>query len=228
MIDVPPKSMVLFSDIACPWAHAAVHRWHETRSRLGLDGEISLHHSFFPVELFNERPTPKRTLDAEIPVAGALAPDAGWQSWQRQTYEYPVTTLPALEAVACAADQDVEAAARLDRALRAAFFGKSLCISMRHVVLEVAAGCEGLDTAVLAEALDSGRHRTTVMRDKELAESSAVKGSPHFFAPDGSDWHNPGVEMHWEGPGGNGFPVVDKDDPSAYEEMFDRVVSHSG
>lgn len=40
-----------------------------------------------------------------------------------------------------------------------------------------------------------------------------------------SGWHNPGVDMHWEGEAGTGFPVVDKDDPSAYEEMFDRVTS---
>jgi hypothetical protein len=96
---------------------------------------------------------------------------------------------------------------------------------MRHVVIEVAASCEEVDAAAVAEALDSGRHRATVLRDKEIAEDSAVQGSPHFFLPDGSDWHNPGVDMHWEG---KAFPVVDKDDPSAYEEMFDRVVSQSG
>ena len=217
--------MVLFSDIGCPWAHTAVHRWHETRSRLGLDDDVVLHHRFFPLEIVNGRPTPKRTLDAEIPVAGALAPGAGWQMWRGRTYEYPVTTLPALEAVAAAAEQGAEAAAKLDRALRVAFFGRSLCISMRHVILEVAANCEGVDAETLAVELDGGRHRATIMRDKEVVEGSKVKGSPHFFLPDGSDWHNPGVEMHWEG---TAFPVVDKDDPSAYEEMFDRVVSNAG
>lgn len=225
MIDVPAKSMVLFSDIGCPWAHAAVHRWHETRDNLRLGDDVALHHRFFPLEIFNDRPTPKRTLDAEIPVAGALAPGAGWQMWRGQTYEYPVTTLPALEAVAAAAVQGVEAAAKLDRALRAAFFGRSRCISMRHVILEVAAACEGIDAGALADELDGGRHRAAVMRDKEVAEGSKVKGSPHFFLPDGSDWHNPGVEMHWEN---KAFPVVDKDDPSAYEEMFDRVMSYAG
>ena len=227
MIEVPPNSMVLFSDIGCPWAHAAVHRWHETRSQLGLEDKVELHHHFFPLEVVNGRPTPKRVLDAEIPVAGALAPAAGWETWQGQTYEYPVTTLPALEAVAAAAEQGVAPAAELDRALRRAFFGQSLCISMRHVILEVASMCDGVDVERLTEALDSGRHRNTVLRDRRAAESDAVKGSPHFFLPDGSDWHNPGVEMHWEGESGTGFPVVDKDDPSAYEEMFDRAVSHS-
>jgi hypothetical protein len=45
----------------------------------------------FPLELLNSQPTPKHTLDAEIPVVGALEPEAGWQEWQGPEHEYPAT-----------------------------------------------------------------------------------------------------------------------------------------
>jgi hypothetical protein len=32
--------------------------------------------------------------------------------------------------------------------------------------------------------------------------------------------HNPGIELHWEE---GRFPVIDKDDPSIYEELLERA-----
>jgi predicted DsbA family dithiol-disulfide isomerase len=189
---------------------------------LGLDGEIVFEHRSFPLELFNERPTPRKTLDAEIPVAGALEPKAGWQMWRRPDHEYPVTTLPALEAIHAARLQSDAAAEELDRALRVAFFGRSEVISMRHVILAVAEGCDAVDATELAAALDDGRCRSAVMDDYRSAESSAVQGSPHVFVS-GSDAHNPGIDMHWHKEHGTGFPVVDKDDPSVYEDLLRRA-----
>lgn len=223
MVTVAPNAVVLFADIGCPWSHLAVHRWRDARARLGLQREVFLEVRPFPLELFNERPTPKRVLDAEIPLVGALAPEAGWQIWQRELFEYPVTTLPALEAVEAAKDQGREAAEELDVSLRRAFFGQSRNISMRHEILDIARGCRGVAADELARALDDGRSRRRLMDSFEDAQNASVKGSPHFFLPDGTDLHNPGIEMHWEGPHGMSFPVVDSDDPTVYEEMFDRV-----
>lgn len=218
-MEIPEKTVVVFADIGCPWAHAAVHRFYETRARLGLE-EIVLDVRAFPLEVFNSRPTPKRTLDAEIPVAGGLSPDAGWQLWARQPFEYAVTTLPAMESVYAAKVQSVRGAETLDRLLRKAFFGESRTISMRHVILDVARSVPELDLDRLAKDLDSGTFRRNLFDDFELAKTSAVKGSPHFFAPDGSDFHNPGVKLHWEGDAGTGFPVVDEDDPSVFESLL--------
>lgn len=36
-MDVAPGTLVIYSDIGCPWAYASVHRLHETRARLGSD-----------------------------------------------------------------------------------------------------------------------------------------------------------------------------------------------
>jgi predicted DsbA family dithiol-disulfide isomerase len=210
--------IVVWSDIACPWAHLAVWRLLEARRVLGLEGRVVLDHRAFPLELVNERPTPKRILDAEIPVVGGLEPRAGWRLWQRADAEFPVTGLLALEAVQAAKAQGLEAAERLDRALRLAMFSEGRCISMRDVILDVASRC--VDADALSGALDAGTARARVIEQWRSAKREGVQGSPHVFAPDGTNVHNPGIEMHWHGEHGSGFPIVDRDDRAACETLM--------
>lgn len=225
MFDVKPGTIVVFSDLGCPWASAAMERLVAARARLDLVGRIELDHHAFPLELINGRGTPRRILDAEVPVVGALVPEAGWQIWQRSSSEWPVTMLPALEAVQAAKAQSLAASTDLDLALRRAFYSESRCISLRSVILDVAGACPEIDAGALAEALDDGRARRAVMDDFERSRSDAVRGSPHLFLADGSDAHNPGVDYHWQGRAGRGFPVVDHDDPSIYEDLLRRAVA---
>ncbi|HVM40597.1 MAG TPA: DsbA family protein [Acidimicrobiia bacterium] len=227
-MDVAAGTIVVWSDIGCPWAHRCVHRLHETRARLGLDDAVRFDHRAFPLELHNERPTPRPVLSAEIPVVGALDPAAGWQVWQAPDWQWPSTTLLALEAVQAAKAQGLAASEQLDRALRRAFFGESRCISILPVVLHVASACPGVDADVLGKALRDGEGRLAVIEQFERSQTDDVKGSPHLFLADGSDWPNPGVEMHWEGKSGRGFPVVDGDDPSVYDEILRRAAATSG
>lgn len=222
-----PRGMnrvVVYSDLGCPWAHLAVYRVLAARRRLGLDGQVVLDHRAFPLEVFNRRPTPFRILAAEIPVVGALDPAAGWQMWQGDLSTWPVTILPALEAVQAAKEQGLEASERLDRKLRLAFFAESRCISLRHVILD-AAQQSGLDANALAEALDDGRARRAVLDQQATAEETAAKGSPHFFLPDGSNVHNPGIEMEWAGPHGVSFPVVHKDNSGVYDDLVRQAAA---
>jgi predicted DsbA family dithiol-disulfide isomerase len=223
MVEVAPGTIVVYSDVGCPWAHLCVYRLHRARSTAGLDNDVHFDMRAFPLEVFNEQPTPKNVLDAEISVAGALDPGAGWQMWQGQDHEYPVTTLPALEAVQAAKEQGLQASERLDRALRVAFFGRSRTISMRHEILDTARTVDGLDEERLRDAIDSGRAREAVMTQMEAARGDEIQGSPHVFLPDGSDVHNPGVELAWHGRHGEGFPVVKGDDPSIYMQIFERI-----
>ena len=224
MLDVATGTLVVYGDIACPWSHLCVHGLRQARRRLGLDDKVVLDLRSFPLELFNERATPKRTLDAEVPVVGALDPSAGWQTWQRPEFEYPVTTLPALEAVQAAKEQGLRASEELGRALRYAFFAESRTVSLVPVILDAAKQCDGVDADALSEALTEGRARAMVMEQRELAERIGVKGSPHVYAPDGTDVANPGIEKHWEGEEGKGFPVIDAFDPSIYEDLIRRAV----
>jgi predicted DsbA family dithiol-disulfide isomerase len=216
---VAPGTLLVYADIACPWAHVAVHRLHAARTRMGLEGAVRFDHRAFALELANSRPTPKLTLEAEVPVTGGLEPDAGWQLWVSPPHQYPVSSLPALEAVQAAKEQGLEASEALDIGLRQAFFGQSRCITMHHVIMEVA-GETGIDVSALQRALEEGTSRSLVFVQHRAAEADdTVKGSPHVFAPGGLDAHNPGVTMHWEGDKG-GFPVIDADDPTAVEPLL--------
>lgn len=225
MIQVDPATIVVYADVGCPWAHLAVHRLHRARAEAGLADRVRFDIRPFPLEIFNRQPTPKLILDAEVPVAGALDAEAGWRMWQRPPFEYPVTMLPAMEAVETAKEQGLEVSEELDRALRVAFFGESRVISLRHVIEEVASECALLEENKLMDALDEGRARPAMMEHVRRAGSDEVDGSPHLFLPDGTSEHNPGIEMHWEGDHGKGFPVVDRDRPDIYRELLQRAAA---
>jgi predicted DsbA family dithiol-disulfide isomerase len=205
-MQVAPGTISVWSDLYCPWSHVALWRLWEARRRLGLTDRVRFDHRVFPLELFNSEPTPYRTIAAEVPVCASLAPRAGWQVWQAPLSEWPVTTLPAMEAVQAAKDQSLEASEEL-----------------RHVVLEVANETGAVDVAALARALDEGRARRRIADDWAEARREGVRGSPHLYFPDGSDAHNPGVTFHWEGPHGIGFPVVDADDPGVFDALVRRA-----
>jgi predicted DsbA family dithiol-disulfide isomerase len=223
MSRVEPGTIVVWSDIACPWATAAVHHVHAARARLGLEGSVTLDHRAFPLELLNSRTTPKAIVDAEVPVVGAIAPDFGFSVWTRDPATYPSTVLLALEAVQAAKEQSLAASDRLDLALRRAMFADGRHVGMRHVVLGVAAKVPEVDAVALEAALDDGRGRQAVIGQWRAIPDAGIQGSPHLFLPDGTDVHNPGVTMRWIGAKPGGFPVIDGHDPSIYEDLVTRA-----
>lgn len=215
-------TVTIWSDIGCPWASLLVWRLHARRAVLGLD-EVRLDHRCFPLELFNERPTPKAIVDAEVAALAPLIPDAGWRAWWRDPAEYPVTTLPALEAVQAAKEQGLAASERLDLALRQAFWRDARCVSIRSEVLAAAESAE-VDVKALADALDHGRARAQVIADWHGAKDGAAEGSPHVYVA-GNGVLNPGIKHHWEGPKPGGKPVVDADDISVLDDLLSAAAS---
>jgi predicted DsbA family dithiol-disulfide isomerase len=226
VLEVAPGTVVIYSDIGCPWAHAAVWRLWDARRSLGLEERVRFDHRVFPLELFNSQATPRDELEPEIPVCSSLAPRAGWQAWSGPDWQYPVTMLPAMEAVQAAKEQGLAASEALDRGLRRAFWGESRCVSLRHVILEVASETDGLDLAGLATALDSGRARTAIFEQWEVAKTDAVQGSPHVFVHDGTNAQNPGLEVDWrEEPEGVWVPTIARDDGYAYHDLLRRAAT---
>ncbi|NUT99074.1 MAG: hypothetical protein HOY78_44435 [Saccharothrix sp.] len=224
-----PDTLVVYSDLNCSFAHLAVHRLHETRARLGLQDTVHFDHRVFPLELFNTSVNERPGVDSEIAVVGALDPDAGWRLWQGPDWRYPVTMLPALEAVQAAKAQGWTASEQLDRALRRAFWAESRCISLRHEILDIAAGTGVVDVADLAARLDSGTARAAIFAQYEAARDDRVICSPHVFLADRSNYANPGVTARWVNGGfGEGFPVIDTDDPSIYEVILKRAADLAG
>jgi predicted DsbA family dithiol-disulfide isomerase len=226
VLEVAPGTVVIYSDIGCPWAHAAVWRLWDARRSLGLEDRVRFDHRVFPLELFNSQATPRNELEPEIPVCASLAPRAGWQPWSGPDWEYPVTMLPPMEAVQAAKEQGLAASEALDRGLRRAFWGESRCVSLRHVILEVASETDGLDLARLAAALDAGSARAAIFEHWDVAKTDVVQGSPHLFVQDGTNAQNPGLEVDWrEEPEGVWVPTVTRDDAYAYYDLLRRAAT---
>lgn len=222
-------TIVVYSDLNCSFAHVAVHRLHKTRQRLGLAGRLYFDHRAFPLELFNRCVNQRPGVDSEIAVVGAIEPDAGWRLWQSPDWQYPVTMLPALEAVQAAKAQGWHASEALDRALRKAFWAHSLCISMRHVILDVAAQTGAVDVTDLARRMDDGSSRGAVLAQFEAARGDRVICSPHVFLADGTNIANPGVAAEWvNGDFGTGFPKIKANDPAIYESLLGKAASLAG
>jgi predicted DsbA family dithiol-disulfide isomerase len=225
---VAPGTIQIWSDLLCPFAHVAVHRLWQARERLGLTDRVEFDHHAFPLELF-DGPHPRRGTDTEAVGIGQVAPDAGFRIWTGPDDQYPHTILLAIEAILAAKAQSLRASEHLDRALRKAFWVESRSISHRQVILDVAGELDGsCDVDRLAADLDSGTYRRALMDDFAVSQTEEVRGSPHLFFADGTDAHNPGISVHWEGPWAAGYPVVDDDDPKVYDDIVRRAAEHRG
>ena len=223
----PPVGMVVvFSDIACPWGSLAVHRLRARRTALGLDGDVAIDHRAFPLELINKRGTPKKVIDAETEVIADHDPSLGWKPWTLDDFAYPSSVLMALEAVQAAKEPRVggmRISEELDAALRHAFYAEGRPIGLLSTILEVAKEVDELNACALGELLESGTARRLVFEQWRQAVRLKVQGSPHLFMPDGTDVHNPGIELHWlEGKLGK-RPVIDADDPLIYDDLLHRT-----
>ncbi|WP_234383364.1 DsbA family oxidoreductase [Streptomyces dysideae] len=227
MISVLPGTVAVYADLACPWAHVAVQRLWRTRAELGLDEVVRFDHRAVLLEVINRGSLPKPVIDAEIPVTAEMEPDAGWRLWAEPDWRWPVSRLLAAEAVQAAKEQGLAASEALDRALRRAFFADNACITMRHVVLDVAESSPSVDAAAVGEALDAGRARAATIAQVDDFVSGGVITSPHLFTPDGGSWPNPGVDYQWAGQPGTSPVVLKADDPSVYRRILTRAAEHA-
>ena len=228
-MDVAPGTVVVYSDIGCPWGSLAVHRLRKQRHKRGLDGAVRIDHRAYPLELLNARLTPKNTVESEVAVIGSHEQSLGWQPWRGHERHYPSTTLLAMEAVQAAKADPVgglRASEDLDAALRDAWYAQSRSIHLYAEILDVAASCPSVDEEALGAALKSGQARGDVFAQWEVAQTDAVQGSPHLFLADGFDVHSPGITLSWTGGEPARLPVIEHDDPSVYDEILDRAGRH--
>ena len=220
--DVAPGTIVIYSDLSCAFAHVCVHRLLAARERAGYD--VRLVHRPFLLEEVNRFPIPKHFLDSEIPVIAGLDPDAGWSVFHDLPETWPLSTLLAMEAVRAAEAQSPQAHEQLDRALRLAFFRDHHCITLRHVIVDLAASCPDVDADRLADDLDRGTARRALIDDHRDA-LNFVQGSPHVFLADGTALHNPGVEVTWPGKQGEAYPQARLVNPEIHDELLARAAS---
>lgn len=222
--DTTPGTITVYSDIGCPWASLALFHLRAQRAQVGQSGGTGpvIEHRAFPLELFNRRGTPKTILDAEIAVITSTEPALGWGPWRRPDSEYPVTMLPAMEAVQAARDPEIGGAAgadELDGALRRAFYVDSRNISLITEINEIAEECQSVDADRLQWTLRRGVSRAALHDQFDIASGEVVQGSPQLFLHDGRRTHNPGVRFSWTAPYGQGFPVIHEYRPGVWRDI---------
>ncbi|MCA1672649.1 MAG: DsbA family protein [Actinobacteria bacterium] len=225
VVNADRRTVTVWSDIGCPWATLALHTLRATARERGQ--ELLIDHRAFPLELFNRMPTPKFIVDAEIVAIAAHRPELGWKFWSSPAFEYPVTTLPALEAVQAAKNPVVGgllASDELDAALRRAFYVEGRCISIHPVILDIATQCPHVEVDALAAALASGKGRAEVYDHWRVAQGPEIQGSPHLFTAGGFAAHNPGATYHWTARPGEGFPRLEHYNPDWAGELLSAVV----
>ncbi|HET9999332.1 MAG TPA: DsbA family protein [Ktedonobacteraceae bacterium] len=186
-----PIPIAMYADLACPYAYVSAYRLRKLREE--YRGTIIIKHKSLALEYVNREPTPKAVLELELPVLVREEPDIPYLPWQRPESEWPVTMWPAFEAVKCAERQSLTLADELDWALRQAFFAESRCISLRHVIFELAQQA-GLDMERFAGDFDRGVTKYRVLQEaQEGWERLHVAGSPTFVLPSGKQISNVGL-----------------------------------
>ena len=219
-VTVVPGTIAVFSDLTCPFAHVAIHRLFETRTRLGLDDNRPARPSRLPDRTPERRSRHPARLGLRDPGSGRPRAGRRLANLARPRLPHPSTVLPAFEAVQAAKAQSLAISERLDRALRCAFWAQSRPIHLHNELITVASTVDGIDVDDLDRALRRGTYRHRIFDDLDVVRSGAVSMSPHLFLPNGTDIANPGIQLHWQGPWAAGFPVIDSDDPGIYEALL--------
>lgn len=186
-----PVSLAMYADLACPYAYVTAYRLRKLRDE--YRGTIVIGHKSLALEYVNREPTPKPVLELELPVLVQEEPGIPYQPWRRPESEWPVTMWLAFEAVKCAERQSLALADDLDWAIRVAFFAESRCISLRHVLFELAQQV-GLEMERWAFDFDRGVTKYQVLQEaQEGWERLHVEGSPTFVLPSGKQISSVGL-----------------------------------
>ena len=201
-----PAIIELYSDPHCPYAYVTTYRLRTLREE--YQDRVTIAYRSLALEYVNRRPTPKFVLDNETPFLMLEEPEIPYQPWSRPDSEWPVTMWPAFEAVKCAERQSPALAAELDWAIRKAFFAGSRCISMRHVLFELAEQ-SGLDMRRFAGDFDGGACKRQVLAEAQAGwEQLKVDGSPTFVLPSGRQVSYPALPKVELDPEHNGRVVA--------------------
>lgn len=214
----------IWAEYACPWAYIAATRLRPLiREYRGL---VDVRWKALPLEWVNDQPTPRDVLEAEWWVAAVHEPAAKFAPYTAS--EYPDSTLPAFEAAKCALMQGPDSAHKYDLLLRQAFFGHSLNISSRDVLLQLAQEA-GLDIRQFQQDLDGGAAVDMVRADyEEGSQFLDPRGSPSFVLPDNSQEYNPAVAtLKFEGGrivSVTPIPCLGSGCAGEYRYIFDRAM----
>jgi 2-hydroxychromene-2-carboxylate isomerase len=171
------KTIEVFADIWCPFAHVGIRCVVERRTQLNHE-DTPLYVRSWPLELVNQVPLDPRTTAHHVQeLRRQVAPDL-FQGFDPE--RFPTTTLPALAWVHAAYAMDMKTGEAVSLALRNALFEDGVDIADPDLLSDI----------VLAEGVASvgnDDERAVVADWHEgvaCGVARGVKGSPHFFCGD--------------------------------------------
>lgn len=186
---MPVPVLEMWADLHCPYAYLAAFRLREALQE--TQARVEVRHKSLAIEHADRKVTPKPVLDAETPLVVAEERELRYRAWPDLESAWPVTMWPAFEAVKVAERQGWRRAHELDWRLREAFFARGKCISMRHVILDVAREA-GLEMDDFERDWDAGTCKGQVIAEARRGwDELQLEASPTFVLPDGSRHANP-------------------------------------
>jgi predicted DsbA family dithiol-disulfide isomerase len=179
-----------WAEYYCPWCYITTVRLHTIMPE--YEGRVRLRIRPFPLEVLGGEAAPRDILEQEWWLAALQEPAAAFVPYTAPTW--PTTTLPAFEAVWCAAQLDGPAVYDFDLRVRRAFFAESRDISQREVLLDIAREA-GVDLASFTRLFESGEAREHILREGRLGrEHYGVRGTPTLMLADGTKLDPPIAE----------------------------------
>jgi predicted DsbA family dithiol-disulfide isomerase len=216
-------TVTIWSEIHCPWATVAVHRLRAARDAADLD--VVFDQRAWPLELVNERGTPRQGITTEAAVLANHEPDL-FSAYRNDSW--PSTFLPAFELVAATRRLlGLRGAEDVDYALRVAFFRHSVDVSIEaglRRALSLTAESAALDADAIIALWRDDNVRADVFADFERSKELPITASPQVFWADGSTTHNPGLRDHTMV---RGIPRINSDDRDEPKRLLLETTSRA-
>lgn len=174
----------VFADVTCPFTHVGLRRLLQRRHELGRD-DVRLVLRAWPLELVNGQSLDAHAVAHKAEVLRAqVAPELFGHVDEAA---FPRTNLPALALTSAAYERDDDTGEAVALALRDAVFEHGRDIS-DLVVLAAVAAAHGVTGAPWGDT-------TAVLLEYADGQRRGVRGSPHFFPPDGSSEFCPTLDI---------------------------------
>lgn len=170
------RSVEVFAEVSCPFAHVSLQRVAAARTAAGAD-DVAVRVRAWPLELVNGQPLDAGFVAEEIDDLRAQVADDLFVGFD--VAAFPESTIRALGLATAAYEAGDEVGLAVNLAVRAALFENGRPVDDAEVLADIAA-------AHGVRLPDADEARALVEADWAAGRAREVVGSPHFFLGDGS------------------------------------------